>query len=179
MRRLMCPLRHDRLSALEEHEQIGRPVKIDIDDRPPRLLGPRIELLNEIDAIVEVAVGFASDERTSLVVFLDVRAAVEIGIERDTRESAVPVVDAPDVGPPVAVVIFRAQVRVGLSRQRGHTERGRKGAHARQQASKATRHLSARVQDEADGRKSPRRDIGPECCRHGNARDPVFFRELR
>ena len=106
----MRPLRKDRLAALEEHEHVGRPVEVDVDEGAFMFTRRRIEFLDEIDAVIEVAVGFAAYECTTFVVLVNIRSAIEVGIDSHSGELALRIVDAPDVGPSIVVLIFRADV---------------------------------------------------------------------
>src|SRR4029077_20345861 len=103
----------DGLAALEEHEQVGRPVEVDVDDGPLMFARRRIEFLDEIDAVIEVAVRFAAYECTTFVVLLNIRSAIEVGIDGHLGELSLTVVLAPDIGPPVAVQIFGADLSAG------------------------------------------------------------------
>jgi len=103
------PLRKNRLTISEQHEQVGRAVVVGIDDRARPSLRLRVELFHEIDLTVEVPIGFAPDEDTPLVILLDVGAAVEIAINVDFGELPSIVVATPNVRPTVAVVVLGSQ----------------------------------------------------------------------
>jgi hypothetical protein len=126
----MRPLRKDGLAALEEHEQVGRPVEVDVYDGPCMFARGGVEFLDEIDTVVEVAIGLAAYERTMFVVLLNIRSAIEVGIDGHLRELALTIVHAPDVGPSVVVLIFGADVTAGWPQRHGRGRRARQGAQA-------------------------------------------------
>jgi len=101
----MRPLRKDGLAALEEHEQVGRPVEVDVYDGACMFTRRRIEFLDEIDAVIEVAVRLAAYECTTFVVLVNIRSAIEVAIDGHLSELALTIVHAPDVRPSVAVLI--------------------------------------------------------------------------
>jgi hypothetical protein len=79
----MCPLRKNRLAALKEDEQVGRAVVVNILNSALLLVRRVVELLHEIDAVVEVAIGLAAYEDTVFVVLVDIRSAIEVSIDGD------------------------------------------------------------------------------------------------
>ena len=98
----------DRATRLEEHQEIGRAVLIDVDEGAGMLARQRIEVFDEVDPIVEVARRLAARERAVRVVLVDVGLAVEVGVDGSLDELAVDVVHPPDVGPAVAVAVLGA-----------------------------------------------------------------------
>ena len=104
----MCPLRKDGLAALEEHEQVGRPVEVDVYDGPCMFARRGVEFLDEIDSIVEVAVRLAAYECTTFVVLVNIRSAIEVGIDDHFGDLALTIVHAPDIRLAVAVPILGA-----------------------------------------------------------------------
>jgi hypothetical protein len=102
----MCPRRKDCLAALKEDEQVGGAVVINVLDNSRLLVRRRVELLDEIDTVVKVAIRLSAYEYPALVVLANVRSAIEVGIDGHFGELAVTIVQAPDVGPTVAVPIL-------------------------------------------------------------------------
>jgi hypothetical protein len=103
-------LRKNRPAFMKQNEQVGSAVIVAINDRPNVIVSCRVELFNEIDSIIEVSIGFTSDERAVDVVLLDVCATVEIRVDSYFRGLAVVVVLLPDVGSTVAIAVFGAEV---------------------------------------------------------------------
>jgi hypothetical protein len=68
---------------LKENEYVGRAVVVNILDSALLLVRGVVELLYEIDAIVEVAIGLPAYEDTVSVVLVNIRSAIEIGIDSD------------------------------------------------------------------------------------------------
>ena len=110
----MRPLRKDRLTLLEEHEQVGRAVEVDIHDGTRMLARRRVEFLDEIDTVVKVAIRLASYDLATFVVLVHIRSAVEVRIESHFGELAQMIVDVPHIGPSVAVPILCANVAGGM-----------------------------------------------------------------
>jgi hypothetical protein len=109
----MRPLRKDGLAALKEHEQVGRPVEVDVFDSTYGFARSGVEFLDQIDTIVEIAVGLAPHQGTTFVVLLHIRSAIEVGIDSHPGELALTIVDAPDVGPSIVVLIVSVDVTAG------------------------------------------------------------------
>src|SRR5712692_4912819 len=102
----MRPFQEDRLASLKEHKQVGRAVEVDVYDGTRVFARRGIEFLDEVDAVVEVAIQLASYEGATFVVLVNIRSAVEVRIDRHFGEPAEAIVDVPDVGPSVAVPIL-------------------------------------------------------------------------
>jgi len=99
-------LAEGRLTVGEEHEFIGLAIEIKIGDRTDLILRERVELLNEVDLIVEIAVGVAAKKDATVVDLLNVGSTVEVRVDGDGRELASPVEVPPDVGTAVGVSVF-------------------------------------------------------------------------
>jgi hypothetical protein len=69
-----------------------------------------VELFNEIDPVIEISIGFTSDERSVVVILPDVCATVEIRVNAYFSGLAVIVVLLPDIRSTVAIAIFCADV---------------------------------------------------------------------
>jgi len=106
----MRPFRKDRAAVLKEHQQVGTAVGIDVYDGSYIFVGSGIEFLDQIDAVVEIAVRVAAHECAVLVMLVHIGPAVEIRINRDVGELALAIVGAPDIGAPVPVLIRAADV---------------------------------------------------------------------
>jgi hypothetical protein len=102
------PRRKDRVAPLKEDEQVGGAVIVKVLDNSRLLVRRIVELLDEIDTVVKVAIRFSAYEYTAFVVLANVRSAIEVGIDGHFGELAVTIVQAPDVGPAVAVPILSA-----------------------------------------------------------------------
>src|SRR5215831_12525317 len=102
----MRPLRVHRLAVLEEQQQVGNAVRVDVGNRSNDLPRRRIEFLDEIDLVVEVAVELASNQRAVVVELIDIGSAVEVRIEGDADQLSVCVVRTPDVRPSVVIAIL-------------------------------------------------------------------------
>jgi hypothetical protein len=102
----MCPFRKDCLTALEEDEQVGRAVVVNVLDRTHTLVRRGVEFLDKVDLVVEVAIRLSAYEYITFVVLVNIRSAIEVGIEGHFAKLALRIVRAPDVGPAVAVPIL-------------------------------------------------------------------------
>jgi hypothetical protein len=94
------------MRPLKEHEQVRRAVVVEVNHRPDALPGDRVKILDEIDLIVEVSIGLATDKNAALVVLVNVRQPVEVAVSYDFRKAAVSVVDTPQVGLAVTVQVL-------------------------------------------------------------------------
>jgi hypothetical protein len=103
-------------TVTKEHEQVGRAVVVDVDDRPGCFVRTRVKLFDEVSSTVEVPIGFATNQDSALVDLLDVGTAVEVAVDVDFGELASTVVPSPRVGATVAVVIFGLQLYSGRPR---------------------------------------------------------------
>src|SRR5580704_11989329 len=112
----MRPLAKDGLTALKEDQEVGGAIVVDVLNGTHPFARGGIEFLDQIDLVVEVAVRLATHEKATFVVLVNIRSAVEIGIDGYLRELAVTIVGAPDVGASVAVMILRADVAGGPQR---------------------------------------------------------------
>jgi len=115
----MRPLRKDRPAILKEYEEVGGPVEVDVHDRAHRIARGLVEFLDQIDALVEVAVGLAAYEGTAVVVLLNIRSTIEVRIDVDLREPPLTIVQAPDIGTSVVVLIVGADVTAGWPHSHG------------------------------------------------------------
>ena len=79
----MHPFRKNGLAASKEDEQIGRAVEVDVYEGPCMFARRGIELLDEIDPVVEVAIGLAPYEGAMFEILVDIGPAVEVGIDDD------------------------------------------------------------------------------------------------
>jgi hypothetical protein len=106
----------DRPPLLEQHQQIGGTVEVDVDDGPDVFVRRRIKLFDEIDLTIEIAVRFAAEQDAAIVVLGGVGAAVPIAIERNFDETPAIVIVAPDVGSTIAIAVPGADVVASASR---------------------------------------------------------------
>ena len=104
-------LQVDRLAALKEHEQVGHAVEVDVRHGTHRLARGGVEFLDQIDSIVEIPVGLAPDEGTAFVVLMNIRSAVEVGIDSHAGELALTIVTRQTSGRPSR---FLSSVRTSL-----------------------------------------------------------------
>jgi len=104
----MRPLLIDRSAALEQDEQVGRAVEVDVLDGTHVLVRRGLELLDEIDTVVEVAIRLAPYEFATFVILEHVGAAVEVGVDGDLNELALAIVRTPDIRASIAVQILGA-----------------------------------------------------------------------
>ena len=95
---------------MKQDEQVGSAIVINVDDGSDVFVGRRVEFFDQIDAIVEIPVRFAADERPVLVILLDVGSAVEVGVDANFGGLSLIVVLAPDVRPAVAIAILRTDM---------------------------------------------------------------------
>src|SRR5262245_2237430 len=102
------PLRIDRPAGLRQKEKIRPAIGIDIGNRSHNLARGWIELLDQIDLIVEIAIQLAADERAALVKLADIRSSIEVRIDGDARDLSIAIIQAPEIGTAVAVPIFSA-----------------------------------------------------------------------
>jgi len=91
---------------LKEHKQVGCAVVVDVLDHSHLLVRRVVELLDEIYTVVEVAIRLSSCEGTIFVVLVNIRSAVEVGIDRHFGEPTLTIVRAPEVGPAVSIPIL-------------------------------------------------------------------------
>ena len=77
----MRPLAKDGLTALKQDQQVGGTVVVDVLDGTQRLTRGRVEFLDQVDPIVEVAIRLATHEGAAHVILVNIRSAVEIGID--------------------------------------------------------------------------------------------------
>src|ERR1700726_2687458 len=84
-----------------------------------------VERLDEVDPAIEVAVRFPAHERALVVVLAYIRSTVEVGVDSDLGELALPVVGAPEIGPSVTVEILGTDE--AATRPRG--DRSGRGTH--------------------------------------------------
>jgi len=91
---------------LKEDQQIGNAVRVHIGQRANDLPGRRIEILNEIELIVEIAIGLTTNENAVFVEFFDVRSPVEVRVDGDAGDAPVTAIGAPHVRPSIAIQIF-------------------------------------------------------------------------
>ena len=80
----MHPFRKNGLAASKEDEQIGRSVEVDVYEGPCMFARRGIELLDEIDPVVEVAIRLAPHEGATFEILVDVGSAVEVAIDDDS-----------------------------------------------------------------------------------------------
>lgn len=104
----MNPFRKDCPTALKEDEQVGPAVVVNVLDGTHAFVRRRVEFLDKIDLVVEVAIRLSAYEYTAFVVLVNIRSAIEVGIDGHFGELALMIVHAPDVGPAVAVPILGA-----------------------------------------------------------------------
>ncbi len=104
----MRPLREDGSTVLKQDEHIGRAVVVDVLDRSHLVVRRVVELLDEIDAVVEIAIRLPPDQRTAFVVLVNIRATVEVAVDGDFREPPLTIVGQPEIRPAVSVPILRA-----------------------------------------------------------------------
>src|SRR5438128_10886125 len=89
-------LRENRAAVLEEDQQVGGAVVIHVDYGTHLLARRRIELLYNIDAVVEVAIHLAAHEGAALVIFVNIRSAVEVRVDGDLGQLVLTIVRPPD-----------------------------------------------------------------------------------
>jgi len=104
------PFGENRPAGLKEHQEVGGTVEIAVYDGPHMLMRRGVEVFHEIDAVVEVAVRLPVDERSAHVVFVDVRAAVEVAVDSLLNDQPLAVVGPPHIGTPVAISVVGADV---------------------------------------------------------------------
>jgi len=100
----MRPLRKNRPAALKEDKQVGDAVEVDVYDGALFFVRRGVEFLDQIDTVVEVAIRLAADEGVTIVVLVNIRAAVEVRVDRPFGQLALPILLAPDVDSPVPVL---------------------------------------------------------------------------
>ncbi len=102
------------------------------------VVGDRVEVLDEVHLVVEIAIRLAPNEGATVVVLADVRSAVEVRVDPDFAQPSVAAVHAPDIGPPVTVSIFGADIPgaeaqrcgdAGADQQAGVRKRPSSGIH--------------------------------------------------
>jgi hypothetical protein len=71
-------LDEDGMRTLKEHQQVRRAVVVEVNDRPHALPGDRVKVLDEIDLIVEVSIGLATDKDAAVVVLANVRQPIKV-----------------------------------------------------------------------------------------------------
>jgi hypothetical protein len=94
------------MRSLKKQQLVRRAVVVEVNHRPDVLPGDGVEVLDEIDLIVEVAIGFATDKNAAFVVLANVRHSIEVAVPYNFREAAVFVVYTPNVGLAVAVQVL-------------------------------------------------------------------------
>ena len=77
------PFRKNGLAASKEYEQVGRAVEVDVYEGPCMFARRRVELLDEIDPVVEVAIPLAPHEGATFEILVDIGSAVEVGVDSD------------------------------------------------------------------------------------------------
>ena len=85
------------LAVAKQDQQIGGAVVVGIDEGANVLPGRRVEVFNQIDLIVEIPIRFPAYEDAAFVILLDVRAAVEIGVDVDFGRQSPRIIVAPDI----------------------------------------------------------------------------------
>jgi hypothetical protein len=130
------PFRNDRLASLKEHKQVGCPVEINVYDGSFVFVRNGIEGLDQIDSVVEVAIRLAAHERSAVVVFVDIGAAIEVRVDRDVCKPALAIVPEPRVGPTIAVAILGTNLTAEGPQRHGRGCGARHGAQATQQRTK-------------------------------------------
>ena len=91
---------------MKEHEQVGDAICVDVGERTNDLPCRRVKILNEIDLVVEVAIGLATNENAVLVELFDVRSAVEVRVDSNAGDAAVSAICAPHIRPSITIEIF-------------------------------------------------------------------------
>jgi hypothetical protein len=94
------------MRALKEHQQVRRTVIIEVKHRPDGLPSDGVKDLDEIDLIVEVSIGLATDKNAAIVVLANIRQSIEVAVSYDFREAAVFVVYTPHVGLAVTIQVL-------------------------------------------------------------------------
>jgi len=107
------PLRDDQPATVKKDQQISGAIVINIYDRPEVFVCGRLELFDEIDLPVEVPIRFAPDQRTLVVVLVDVGAAVKVTVDGHLGENSPLVVLTPHIRSTVAIAIFHADAPSG------------------------------------------------------------------
>jgi len=94
------------MRTLKEHQQVRRAVIVDVKHRPDVLPSDCVKDLDEIDLIVEVSIGLATDKNAAIVVLANVRLSIEVAVSYDFREAAVLIVYTPNVGLAITVQVL-------------------------------------------------------------------------
>ncbi len=104
-------LRQKNRSAVQkQHLQIRNPVVVDIYNRSRMCMRVGIKFLNQIGLAIEISVGLTAYQNAALVILLDVRAPIEIGIDVDLDQLALAVVTTPQIRAAIAVLITGSHV---------------------------------------------------------------------
>jgi hypothetical protein len=94
------------MSALIEHQQVRRAVIVEVKHRTDVLPGDGVKDLDEIDLLVEISIGLATDKNAAIVVLANVRPSIEVAVSYDFGEAAAFVVYTPNVGLAVTVQVL-------------------------------------------------------------------------
>ena len=138
------PFGMDRQTLLEQDEEIGLAVEVDVDHTADRLAGIGIEVFREIDLPVEVTVRFTVAQRTVLILLLAIRLAIKVGVNRRMRQGAARIVNVPDVRSTIVIDVFRFDpARSG--RPHGGREHDRRRGTRNQQIPSQGAHHAQRV----------------------------------
>ena len=87
------------MAAVKEGEHIGRAVVVNVLDGSFLLVRDGVEALDEIDTVVEIAIGLSNGECAAGIVLMHVRSAIEVGIDGDFGEASLTIVCAPHIWP--------------------------------------------------------------------------------
>jgi hypothetical protein len=117
------PFLENRPSILEQNEQVRGAVEVDVDDLTRETPARRVELFDQIRAVVEVPIQLAPDEHAGDIVLAFVRPTIKVPVTGILNELIVGVVDPPDIGPSIPISIVGPDKAIGRRKRKACARR--------------------------------------------------------